>query len=186
MFTILPLTSYHRPDLERLIRGYDSSGRYHVTWEDGAEETIFRTTYEALETPIHKDWGLQEEDFERYRELIAGGHSLGAFVDGALAGLSINEVNHWNRSLWIWEFHVAREQRRQGIGLALMDANAGLARALGLRTMLVETANTNAAAIAFYRRAGFRLEGIDISHYTNHDLDPGGEVAFFLKRRIEP
>lgn len=186
MFTILPLTTYRRSDLEQLIRGYDSRGRYRVTWQDGSDETIFHARYEPLDAPVHKDWDLQEEDFERYRALIAAGHSLGAFIDGTLAGLSINEVNHWNRSLWIWEFHVAPEQRRQGIGLALMQANAGLARALGLRTMLVETASTNAPAIAFYRRAGFRLEGIDISHYTNHDLDPGGEVAFFLKYRIEP
>ena len=34
-----------------------------------------------------------------------------------------------------------------------------------------------------YRRLGFRLEGIDLSHYTNADY-PDGEVAVFMKRRV--
>lgn len=182
---IRPLAEYHRPDLERLIAGYDSLAWYRVTWDDTPLETTFQVAYEPLEAPLHKDWDTQEEDYERYRDLIDQGHSLGAYLDGELVGLSINEPFEWNRSLWIWEFHVALEHRRKGIGRALMDANAALGRRLGMRTMLLETANTNSQAIAFYRSAGFRLEGIEVSRYTNHDLDPGGEVAFFMKRRLE-
>lgn len=182
---IRPLTEYHRDDLERLITGYDSLAQYRVTWTDTPLETSFHVVFEPLDAPLRKDWDTHEDDYEHYRELIGQGHSLGAYLDGELVGLSINEPMEWNRSLWIWEFHVAREQRRKGIGRALMDANAALGRRLGLRTMLLETANTNGPAIAFYRNVGFRLEGIEISRYTNHDLDPGGEVAFFMKRRLE-
>ncbi len=182
---IRPLTEYHRSDLERLIVGYDSLAQYRVTWTDTPLETSFHVVFEPLDAPLRKDWDTHEDDYEHYRELIGQGHSLGAYLDGELVGLSINEPMEWNRSLWIWEFHVAREQRRKGIGRALMDANAALGLRLGLRTMLLETANTNGPAIAFYRSVGFLLEGIEISRYTNHDLDPGGEVAFFMKRRLE-
>lgn len=182
---IRPLTEYHRSDMERLIVGYDSQAQYRVTWNDTPNETTFHVAYEPLDAPLRKDWNTQEEDYERYRELIGLGHSLGAYLDGTLAGLSINEPFAWNRSLWIWEFHVAREYQRKGIGRALMDANVDLARRLGMRTMLLETAHTNSTAIAFYRSVGFRLEGIEVSRYTNQDLEPGGEVAFYMKRRIE-
>lgn len=183
---IRPLLAYHRPDLERLITGFDSPARYQVTWSDTPEETTFHVVYAPLETPLHKDWDLQEADYARYRDLIGLGHSLGAYLDGELVALSINEPAEWNRSLWIWEFHVAAEQRRKGIGRALMDANVEKAHALGMRTMILEAASTNSRALAFYRSVGFALEGIEISRFTNHDLDPGGEVAFFMKRRIEP
>jgi ribosomal protein S18 acetylase RimI-like enzyme len=182
---IRPLTEYHRPDLERLIVGYDSQAQYRVIWEDSPQETVFRVVYEPLAAPLRKDWDMLEEDFARYRELIGQGHSLGAYLDGELVALSINEPFEWNRSLWIWEFHVAAQHQRKGIGRALMEANAALARQLNMRTLILEAANTNARAVAFYRSLGFALEGIEISRYTNHDLEPGGEVAFFMKRRIE-
>lgn len=90
----------------------------------------------------------------------------------------------WNKSLWVWEFHVAEMYRRRGLGRRLMDALAGRAKAAGLRTIVCETQNTDVPAIDFYRAVGFSIEGIDVSYYTNDDLLPGGEVAIFMKRRL--
>jgi ribosomal protein S18 acetylase RimI-like enzyme len=81
------------------------------------------------------------------------------------------------------EFHVAESYRRMGIGQQLMDRLAERAAPAGLSAMVVETQSTNVPAIRFYRKAGFVLEGIDISYYTNHDY-PDGEMAVFLKRRL--
>lgn len=47
----------------------------------------------------------------------------------------------------------------------------------------LETQNTNVNAIRFYRRSGFEIEGIDLSYYTNDDVE-GGEVAIFMKRKL--
>jgi ribosomal protein S18 acetylase RimI-like enzyme len=49
--------------------------------------------------------------------------------------------------------------------------------------MVCETQNTNAPAIAFYRRVGFELDGIDLSYYSNEDVTQG-EVALFMKLRL--
>jgi ribosomal protein S18 acetylase RimI-like enzyme len=57
------------------------------------------------------------------------------------------------------------------------------ARAQGYRVIVCETQTTNAPAIAFYRHAGFHLEGVDLSYYTNEDVNRG-EVAIFMKKRI--
>ncbi len=71
----------------------------------------------------------------------------------------------------------------RGIGRRLVDRLAALGAERGLRVMLVDVQNTNANAIAFYYRAGFVLDGIDLSYYSNQDVTQG-EVAFFMKRYL--
>jgi ribosomal protein S18 acetylase RimI-like enzyme len=64
-----------------------------------------------------------------------------------------------------------------------MDAVMEKARKAGYRIIVCETQNTNADAIQIYRHLGFRVEGMDISYYSNEDY-PDGEIAVFMKRRI--
>ncbi|MMZ60870.1 Mycothiol acetyltransferase [compost metagenome] len=68
------------------------------------------------------------------------------------------------------------------IGKALMACTIDLARSEGFRAVDLETQNTNAPAVDFYKQCGFELDGIDVSFYTNNDLNDG-EVAFFMKKR---
>jgi ribosomal protein S18 acetylase RimI-like enzyme len=98
--------------------------------------------------------------------------------------LALTEARWWNRSLWLWEFYVAATHRRRGIGRQLMDALAEKARQAGFRVITLETQNTNVPAITFYRSAGFEIEAIDLSLYTNHDVTDG-EIAIFMKRKVE-
>jgi streptothricin acetyltransferase len=35
-----------------------------------------------------------------------------------------------------------------------------------------------------YRAVGFEIDAVDPSYYTNHDA-PDGEVAIFMKRKVE-
>ncbi len=74
--------------------------------------------------------------------------------------------------------------RRRGIGRQLMEMLTERGRAAGMRTVVCETQNTNLPAIRFYRKLGFRFEGIDLSYYSNHDF-PDGEIAIFMKKRLE-
>ena len=66
----------------------------------------------------------------------------------------------------------------------MMSLLAESARAAGLRAIVCEAQNTNVPAIRFYRRLGFRLEGVDVSLYSNEDLQPGGSVAVIMKLRV--
>ena len=54
---------------------------------------------------------------------------------------------------------VARSRRRQGIGRLLLDELCRQARALGCRTVVLETTADWQDAIAFYLRCGFRASG---------------------------
>ena len=98
-------------------------------------------------------------------------------------GMALAEPHVWNKSLWVHEFHVAASQRGRGVGRRLMDALVQEASCAGLRTIVCETQNTNAPAIHFYQRLGFRIEGVDLSYYSNDD-HPDGEIALFMKRPI--
>jgi ribosomal protein S18 acetylase RimI-like enzyme len=153
-----------------------------VEWEDSAEGCVFRLAFVPLAEPhAHRYEHIDAEWVETY--LRPAQYAFGAYTSGELCGFLIAERRDWNQTLWVWEFHVAAEMRGQGIGRRLMEHAADWARRSGLRAIVCETQNRNASAIRAYHGLGFRLEGVDISYYTNRDY-PDGDVAVFMKRRL--
>jgi ribosomal-protein-alanine N-acetyltransferase len=61
---------------------------------------------------------------------------------------------------------VSPAARRQGLGLALVEAAVGTAAALGADTLWLEVAADNAAALALYRAAQFRVAGRRPAYYA--------------------
>lgn len=64
---------------------------------------------------------------------------------------------------------VARDHRRRGVGLALMDAAEAWARRVGVRKLELHVFPHNAAAIALYEKLGYEREGFRRSHYRRGD-----------------
>jgi streptothricin acetyltransferase len=170
--------------LQPLESGYKSWEYYRVTKNESAERTEIVLSLTRRESLYQKHWDTTPEDRERYTQVVSEGHSFGAYVGDELVAVALAEVRKWNHTLWIWEFHVKDSHQRQGIGRKLMEILADEARNLELRTLLVETQSTNLPAIRFYRAVGFEIEAVDLSYYTNHDA-PDGEVALFMKRKVE-
>lgn len=185
MITLRPLLGSETGLLADILSGYASAQRYRVTLQESDTETLIRLTLETLPRPYIKDFHgeITSEDLQRYTGIAAQGLSILALEGSQPVGIGIAGAEAWNRTLWIWEFHVLPPYQGQGIGLRMMDALAENGRGAGMRTMRVETQNTNVPAIRFYRRAGFHIESVDTSFYTNHDLE-SGEVAIFMKRRL--
>ncbi len=184
MITIQPLTRLEATDLMRIMTTYISEGRYVVSYRDTATDTSFELHYVTLPEPAVRRYDpFDATTLQRYRQLIHAGFSFGAYDDELLVGLIIAEPQEWNRSLSVWEFHVAPTHRRTGIGRQLMACVEQHARGLGVRAIVCETQTTNAAAILAYRKLGFSIEGIDLSLYSNTDY-PDGDIAVFLKRRL--
>ncbi len=171
-----------RREYLHIMDGYVSTDRYQVSKTETADEFCFIFKRQKLNEPYVKHWSFSEEDFKNYSELVNQGLSLGAYDAGQLMGIAISEKIEWNRSLWIREFGVAESYRRKGVGRQLMGQVAEVAKAEGLRILVCETQNTNVPAIDFYRSVGFEVEGIDLSYYTNRDVE--GEVAVFMKRKL--
>jgi ribosomal protein S18 acetylase RimI-like enzyme len=185
MIEVRTLSALDDGDLRRIITGYTAAERYRVEYTESEAETRFTLRLEALRRPVEKRYPETDaETMERYRAALPLGFSVGAYDGGGLVGLAIAEPQAWNNSLSVWEFHVAPTHRGQGIGRRLMEQLVNRAQTAGLRVIVCETQSTNVPAIHFYRRMGFRLEGIDLSYYTNADW-PDGEVAVFMKRRLE-
>jgi ribosomal protein S18 acetylase RimI-like enzyme len=137
-----------------------------------------------LEKPYVKRWETDQRELARLQAAVLEGFSWAAYDGELVVALAIAEPRRWNRSLWVWDLHVAETHRRQGIGRRLIETLADCANQAGFRVLVCETQNTNAPAIAFYRQVGFEIDGIDLSYYTNADMTDG-EVAIFMKRKLE-
>jgi ribosomal protein S18 acetylase RimI-like enzyme len=184
MAVIRPLSSIGAALLERLISGYTSSEMFRVTRAETPDTVGFELRLTVLEYPFVKRYPpLDATELQRYRDLAAAGHAFGAFDGDMCVGIAICEPQRWNSSLTAWEFHIMPECRGQGIGRALMSAVEAHARDEGMRCLVCETQSSNMPAIRFYRALGFTIDAVDLSLYSNDDIERG-EVAVFMKKRI--
>ncbi len=183
MIEIRSLVQLTLTDLKRIASGYSSDSKYAVSHTETESCISFDLQLVTLDTPYIKRFHYDNEILQQYNALLKTGHSFGAYDGDLLVGFAIAEVHRWNRSLTVHEFHVVETHRGQGIGKRLMGRVVEKAGRAGLRIIACETQNTNPTAIAVYRRLGFRVEGIDISFYSNHD-SAKGEVAIFMKRPL--
>ncbi len=83
----------------------------------------------------------------------------------------------------IFSIGVAREFRRRGVGLALLNAMNGMAATQGAHTVFLEVGIDNRAARALYSKAGYEIIGQRPDYYRN----PGGTrvTALVLRRHLE-
>ena len=98
-----------------------------------------------------------------------GGHAMfiafeGDAPIGSAYGLRDQERNDGGRIGGMW---VRAESRRKGVGSALLQAVLDWARACAFTRLALWAPDQNAAAMALYRRAGFRETGNRRSLATN-------------------
>lgn len=184
MIEIRSLTALNLTDLKRVASGYASNSKYVVIYTSAEDHVSFDLQLVTLDNPYVKKFDYDDDTLQRYESVLNEGYSFGAYDESLLVGLVIGEPYEWNRSLWVPEFHVVEAYHNMGIGKQLMECVAEKAQRAGFRTIVCETQNTNVTAIKVYRKLGFRLEGIDISYYSNNDY-PNGEIAVFMKRRLQ-
>jgi ribosomal protein S18 acetylase RimI-like enzyme len=184
MLEIKPVSTLDRESITRIITGYVTTEQYKISYSESEMNTIFALELVKLDKPYVKHYDhVDEEEFAEYQEILQEGFSLGAYVDNLLIGIALVTVQSWNNALRVQEFHVVDGQRGKGIGRLMMNAVFEKGRAANFRIVICETQHTNVPAIRFYRRMGFKLEGIDLSLYNNDDY-PNGEVAVFMKYKL--
>ena len=138
----------------------------------------FKLVENLLSSPRTKRYGIDvtQEDIES--ALMA----LAAFEGDRMIGFTIVNREAWNRRARVHEFYISSESRGKGRGRKLMEEVIRRAESSGMRTLWVETQNTNHPAIQFYQRMGFEFCGLDCSLY---DAPSNDEIAIFLNREIE-
>jgi ribosomal protein S18 acetylase RimI-like enzyme len=179
------LTEFPAEGSRLLTAGYTSNARYTARKTESAERTEISLTLEKLSKPYVRQWD-RDLDMEQYyaKVIVEQRLSLGAYDGDKLVAVAITEARRWNRSLWVWEFHILEDYKRQGLGRIMMDGLAELAEIEKLRLMVCETQNTNAPAIQFYKAVGFEIDAVDLSYYDNRGA-AADEVALFMKRKLE-
>jgi len=179
-----PLHGADLAQLSTVITSYVTAETYAIHKQESEAETAVTLTLVPLPAPKTITYDhLDETELARLTAIVAEGLSVGAFVDERLVGIAIGSAEVWNRSLRVWEFHVAEPFREQGIGRQLMEKIVETAVAQNLRVIVCETQSSNVPAIRAYRKLGFVLDAIDLSFYNNEDVEKES-VALFMKRKL--
>ncbi len=118
------------------------------------------------------------EDITRLMQIM-GGFALLAEDHGVVGFILTRTVGGEAEILTL---AVAPWARRRGVGAALVDGAAEEAARRGARTLFLEVAKDNAAALALYLAAGFEQAGFRRAYYSR----PGApsEDALVLRRLL--
>ena len=106
-----------------------------------------------------------------------GSHCLLAEISGGVAGFILIEQSA--EQSHIVTLDVLEAYRRQKIGSLLLEAAEREAASRGGKYMVLETATSNKAAIAFWKRHRYR-QIVTIENYYGHGLD-----AFEMQKLLE-
>ncbi len=116
----------------------------------------------------HVDWILRNE---RALTLVEDGAEV------VTAAMMLLFERHVCRVLSV---AVAPEARRKGTGTRMMEAAEAICRERGLAAIRLEVSTKNLGAIEFYRRLGYRTDGVLYGYYS------WGEDAYSMHKAVLP
>lgn len=141
------------------------------------------------DTPALREACWPERDFEavyrfvmRARQTASQGRGLGVVAlgpEGAITGYG--QFTMWPRCGEISDLIVTPHCRGQGIGTALVQYLTRAAREMHAGCIEIGAQESNARALALYRRLGFKD-----SHVREMDLGSGPEPVIYLRLKLVP
>jgi len=135
----------------------------------------FETLYQIDQACFPKGIAYGHAELSIYLD-SPGAHCLLAEVAGITAGFILTERSR--RAAHIITLDVLQGHRRQKIGSLLLAAAEQESASHGVAQMVLETATTNHAAIAFWHQHGYREFGT-VENYYGRGLD-----AFEMRKRL--
>lgn len=149
-----------------LLFRYQTEYYYDVERREEADGFAFLLRRRAFPAPVEKQFTdqLLEPWLEEPRVFAAE-------ENGREAGILELSHERWNNRMRVSNLWVAEDCRRAGVGTALMARAMEEARAAGARALVLETQSCNHPAICFYRKMGFSLIGLDLTAYSQRDVE---------------
>ncbi|HSU68960.1 MAG TPA: GNAT family N-acetyltransferase [Tepidisphaeraceae bacterium] len=164
------------PDLDRLIDidgTIESSDYLHVERSGEGFTGGWKIEQRALREKRMDRNAPTDETLFLLRQIVNGadeGFALLANHDGINLALLVAKLEPDFRTLHVLDLRVDFEQRRQGLGSAMLFQTIAHAREQELRAVATETRTDNFPAAQFLTKSGFELAGLDSRRLTNHDL----------------
>lgn len=144
---------------------YKTSQYYHVEI-DREEVFSLRLIKRSFDMELEKGF-----DAELYPDYLEDGRAFEFIDNGNTIGYIEIDRESWNNRLRITELLVLDKYRNSGYGSRIMDRIKDIGKDEGFRELILETQSCNSNAIDFYIKNGFTVNGIDLSSYTNEDVE---------------
>src|SRR5438270_772772 len=163
-------------DLDRLLEidaTIESTRYLHVDRSGEALASAWRLDERPLRAKLIDNNPPTDDLRFALRQVLSGveeGAALAAEHDGELVALAVGQFDPAATTLRLLDLRVDYDQRRQGIGSAMLYQLIATARERGCRAVTAHTLTNNVTANAFLAKAAFELGGLDTHFLSNHDL----------------
>ncbi len=142
-----------------------SSSHEEVVLEEIAQSPPYAKDYDAIPGAHPTEWPLRFD--------ISGWGLVSAWRGGTCIGGAVlvqgspdvDMLEGRDDLAVLWDFRVAPQERRTGVGSALFAGVERWARSRGCTELKVETKNINVPACRFYRSRGFTLRDVNEGAY---------------------
>lgn len=125
---------------------------------------------ELVNKPFASTIDKQFED-HLYADHLENPTAFGLFLGDEIVGYLEVDRETWHNRLRVTELLILPAYRHLGLGKILMDKAKDIGKVENFRELVLETQSCNTEAIDFYLSQGFFVNGIDLSSYTNYDLE---------------
>jgi ribosomal protein S18 acetylase RimI-like enzyme len=144
---------------------------------------------DSLEAVINQHWKVNidhHQEMENKNTVLLVAELVGESTSAGnpIIGTGLMWVTTWNKTGYLVELAVGKEHQRKGVGKALINEFARVAKEKQLRAIIVETQPDKKDGIDFYLANGFRLCGYNDRYYTNHPQS-SREIALFFSLDLD-
>ena len=144
----------------------------------------FETLWEIDQACYEPEVAYSRRELKNYMSfsgadcVVAEAHQPNATARSKVVGFCITaRRGEWG---YIITMDVLADWRRHGVGTLLLEEAEQRMASRGVREVSLETATDNQAAIAFWKRHGYRNRGVRKGYY------PGGRDAFGMVKPLPP
>lgn len=145
---------------------YQTDAYYQVTLTETKDLISLQLQKESFRENITKTFTSH-----LYEDYFIHARAYGLFFGETLIGIIEYDIDEWNRRMRITEILIKHPYRNQGYGKQLMDFVKLEAKRYHLRSIILETQTCNIPAIDFYIKNGFHFLGLDLTCYSNQDVE---------------
>ncbi|MEG0415154.1 MAG: GNAT family N-acetyltransferase [Erysipelothrix sp.] len=116
---------------------------------------------------------IQHKEFsgEFFADHLENPKLFGLEVDGDLVGFIQIGEESWHQRMRISDIIIDDSYRNRGYGSQLIKYVIEFVEDKPIRELVLEVQSCNTKAIEMYQKNGFKIMGIDLTHYTNQDIE---------------